>query len=136
LLSKLYWQYIIVDEGHRMKNSHSKFAQTLGQKYQSRHRILLTGTPLQVPACYYANYSILSYHIVDNILLLYIDQNNLPELWSLLNFLLPTIFSSVDTFDQWFNKPFAAFRQQATNQAEGVYILFGVIVWIRLFTDV
>jgi len=48
MLSKLYWQYIIVDEGHRMKNSHSKFAQTLGQKYQSRHRILLTGTPLQV----------------------------------------------------------------------------------------
>lgn len=30
----------------------------------------------------------------------------------MLNFLLPTIFSSVDTFDQWFNKPFAAFRQQ------------------------
>lgn len=39
-------------------------------------------------------------------------QNNLPELWALLNFLLPTIFSSVDTFDQWFNKPFAAFRAQ------------------------
>eukprot|EP01035_Chromulina_nebulosa_P018288 gene18288-23968_t len=84
-LKRLYWQYIIVDEGHRMKNSHSKFAQTLGTQYQSRHRLLLTGTPL---------------------------QNNLPELWSLLNFLLPTIFSSVDTFDQWFNKPFAAFRNQ------------------------
>jgi ATP-dependent helicase STH1/SNF2 len=83
-LSKLFWQYIIVDEGHRMKNSHSKFASILGQKYSSRHRILLTGTPL---------------------------QNNLPELWSLLNFLLPTIFNSVDTFDQWFNKPFQSFRQ-------------------------
>ncbi|CAN0090836.1 unnamed protein product, partial [Laminaria digitata] len=31
-------------------------------------------------------------------------QNNLPELWSLLNFLLPTIFNSVDTFDHWFNQ--------------------------------
>lgn len=72
-----------------MKNSHSKFAQTLGTKYTSKHRILLTGTPL---------------------------QNNLPELWSLLNFLLPTIFSSVDTFDQWFNKPFAAFRNQGITQ--------------------
>ena len=40
-------------------------------------------------------------------------QNDLPELWALLNFLLPTIFSSVDTFDQWFNKPFAAFRNNA-----------------------
>eukprot|EP01034_Spumella_vulgaris_P021763 gene21763-27819_t len=84
-LRKLTWQYIIVDEGHRMKNAQSKFAQTLGTVYQSRHRILLTGTPL---------------------------QNNLPELWALLNFLLPTIFSSVDTFDQWFNKPFTAFRTQ------------------------
>ena len=83
-LKKFAWQYIIVDEGHRMKNAQSKFAQTLGTSYQSRHRVLLTGTPL---------------------------QNNLPELWALLNFLLPSIFSSVDTFDQWFNKPFAAFRQ-------------------------
>jgi SNF2 family DNA or RNA helicase len=46
-------------------------------------------------------------------------QNNLPELWALLNFLLPTIFSSVDTFDQWFNKPFAAFRNQAPGSAQG-----------------
>jgi ATP-dependent helicase STH1/SNF2 len=44
-------------------------------------------------------------------------QNDLPELWALLNFLLPTIFSSVDTFDQWFNKPFAAFRQQGAAAA-------------------
>jgi SNF2 family DNA or RNA helicase len=89
LLRRLTWQYIIVDEGHRMKNAQSKFAQTLGTIYSSKHRILLTGTPL---------------------------QNNLPELWALLNFLLPSIFSSVDTFDQWFNKPFATFRTQANNQ--------------------
>eukprot|EP01041_Mallomonas_annulata_P001914 gene1914-3715_t len=87
LLRKRQWQYIIVDEGHRMKNAQSKFAQILGTSYQSRHRILLTGTPL---------------------------QNNLPELWALLNFLLPTIFSSVDTFDQWFNKPFASFKNSST----------------------
>ena len=34
-------------------------------------------------------------------------QNSLPELWALLNFLLPTIFKSVTTFEQWFNTPFA-----------------------------
>lgn len=90
-LKKLDWQYIIVDEGHRMKNAQSKFTQTLGTQYHSRHRLLLTGTPL---------------------------QNSLPELWSLLNFLLPTIFSSVDTFDQWFNKPFAAFKQQQQQQQQ------------------
>ena len=45
-LCKISWQYIIVDEGHRMKNTKSKFAMTLGQAYTSAHRILLTGTPL------------------------------------------------------------------------------------------
>ncbi|KAJ2364573.1 ATP-dependent DNA helicase Snf21, partial [Coemansia sp. RSA 2611] len=33
--------------------------------------------------------------------------NNLPELWALLNFVLPTIFSSAQSFDEWFNAPFA-----------------------------
>ncbi|KAL4106250.1 hypothetical protein PRIC1_004302 [Phytophthora ramorum] len=82
VLRKYDWQYIIVDEGHRMKNAQSKFAMTLGSMYTSRNRLLLTGTPL---------------------------QNSLPELWALLNFLLPTIFESVDTFEQWFSKPFAQF---------------------------
>ena len=82
VLKKYHWQYIIVDEGHRMKNAQSKFAQTLGNMYTSRNRLLLTGTPL---------------------------QNSLPELWALLNFLLPTIFNSVENFEQWFSKPFAQF---------------------------
>jgi SNF2 family DNA or RNA helicase len=30
ILAKVFWQYIVVDEGHRMKNSKSKFAMTLG----------------------------------------------------------------------------------------------------------
>uniref|UniRef100_A0A7S3QBD0 Uncharacterized protein n=1 Tax=Chaetoceros debilis TaxID=122233 RepID=A0A7S3QBD0_9STRA len=81
-LRKLHWEYAIVDEGHRMKNAQSKFAVTLGTQYETKHRILLTGTPL---------------------------QNSLPELWALLNFLLPSVFNSVETFDQWFNKPFAQF---------------------------
>lgn len=43
--------------------------------------------------------------IVCNCLLLYV-QNNLEELWALLNFLLPNIFNSSEDFSQWFNKPF------------------------------
>ncbi|KAK4531878.1 hypothetical protein CCYA_CCYA09G2735 [Cyanidiococcus yangmingshanensis] len=78
-LSRIFWKYIIVDEGHRMKNAHCRLAMTLGVKYRSRNRLLLTGTPL---------------------------QNNLTELWALLNFLLPNIFSSVDTFESWFSTPF------------------------------
>jgi SNF2 family DNA or RNA helicase len=81
MLAKTRWAYVIVDEGHRMKNHGSKLTTTLQKYYHSTHRLILTGTPL---------------------------QNSLPELWSLLNFLLPNIFNSVDNFEEWFNKPFAS----------------------------
>ncbi|KAH8103254.1 SNF2-family ATP dependent chromatin remodeling factor snf21 [Phellopilus nigrolimitatus] len=80
VLSKMKWVHMIIDEGHRMKNTQSKLSQTLTQYYHSRYRLILTGTPL---------------------------QNNLPELWALLNFVLPKIFNSVKSFDEWFNTPFA-----------------------------
>ncbi|KAJ5795107.1 HAS subgroup [Penicillium paradoxum] len=80
VLSKIKWTHMIVDEGHRMKNTQSKLSSTLSTYYTSRYRIILTGTPL---------------------------QNNLPELWALLNFVLPNIFKSVKSFDEWFNTPFA-----------------------------
>lgn len=80
LLSKIKWVHMIIDEGHRMKNTNSKLSETLSQYYHSDYRLILTGTPL---------------------------QNNLPELWALLNFVLPQIFNSVTSFDEWFNKPFA-----------------------------
>ena len=80
LLAKIKWRYMIIDEGHRMKNHHCKLTQVLNTYYIAPHRLLLTGTPL---------------------------QNKLPELWALLNFLLPSIFKSCTTFEQWFNAPFA-----------------------------
>lgn len=80
LVLQIRWKYMIVDEGHRMKNHHCKLTQVLNTHYVAPRRILLTGTPL---------------------------QNKLPELWALLNFLLPTIFKSCSTFEQWFNAPFA-----------------------------
>ncbi|KAJ3879309.1 SNF2-family ATP dependent chromatin remodeling factor snf21 [Lentinula edodes] len=80
VLSKMKWLHMIIDEGHRMKNTQSKLAQTLTTYYHSRFRLILTGTPL---------------------------QNNLPELWALLNFALPKVFNSVKSFDEWFNTPFA-----------------------------
>ncbi|KAF8428570.1 SNF2 family N-terminal domain-containing protein [Tirmania nivea] len=80
ILSKIKWNYMIIDEGHRMKNNQSKLTVTLTTYYNCRFRLILTGTPL---------------------------QNNLPELWALLNFVLPNIFKSVKSFDEWFNTPFA-----------------------------
>jgi SWI/SNF-related matrix-associated actin-dependent regulator of chromatin subfamily A member 5 len=73
-LKKFKWQYLIVDEAHKIKNEESIVSQRL-RELRTHYRLLLTGTPL---------------------------QNNLHELWSLLNFLLPDIFSSSSDFDEWF----------------------------------
>ncbi|KAJ1419033.1 SNF2-related, N-terminal domain [Sesbania bispinosa] len=74
-LSSYHWKYLVVDEGHRLKNSKCLLVKRL--KYMKvENKLLLTGTPL---------------------------QNNLAELWSLLNFILPDIFSSLEEFESWFN---------------------------------
>jgi ATP-dependent helicase STH1/SNF2 len=48
LLSKIKWLHMIIDEGHRMKNTKSKLTYTLRTHYNTRYRLILTGTPLQV----------------------------------------------------------------------------------------
>ncbi|KAI8332917.1 SNF2 family N-terminal domain-containing protein [Chlamydoabsidia padenii] len=80
ILCKFKWLHMVIDEGHRMKNTQSKLTTVIRQHYSSRYRLILTGTPL---------------------------QNNLPELWALLNFILPKIFNSVKSFEEWFNTPFS-----------------------------
>ncbi|XP_028788424.1 ATP-dependent DNA helicase DDM1-like isoform X2 [Neltuma alba] len=70
-----HWKYVVIDEGHRLKNSKCKLVQML-KFLPVENKLLLTGTPL---------------------------QNNLAELWSLLNFILPDIFSSLEEFESWFN---------------------------------
>ncbi|XP_021942672.1 ATP-dependent helicase brm [Zootermopsis nevadensis] len=97
MLAKLHWKYMIIDEGHRMKNHHCKLTQVLNTHYLATHRLLLTGTPL---------------------------QNKLPELWALLNFLLPSIFKSCSTFEQWFNAPFATTGEKVElNEEETILII-------------
>lgn len=97
ILAKISWKYMIIDEGHRMKNHHCKLTQVLNTHYIAPHRLLLTGTPL---------------------------QNKLPELWALLNFLLPSIFKSVSTFEQWFNAPFATTGEKVElNEEETILII-------------
>ena len=97
ILCKLRWKYMVIDEGHRMKNHNNKLTVTINQFYTTSHRILLTGTPL---------------------------QNKLPELWALLNFLLPSIFKACDTFEQWFNAPFAITGEKVElNEEETILII-------------
>ncbi|KAG1693943.1 SWI/SNF-related matrix-associated actin-dependent regulator of chromatin subfamily A member 5 [Nymphon striatum] len=66
VLKKFNWRYLVIDEAHRIKNEKSKLSEIV-REFKTTNRLLLTGTPL---------------------------QNNLHELWSLLNFLLPDVFNS------------------------------------------
>ncbi|KAH7462525.1 hypothetical protein KRP22_004946 [Phytophthora ramorum] len=75
LLQKIKWRYLLIDEAHRVKNENSKLSKVV-REFKVEHRLLITGTPL---------------------------QNNLHELWALLNFLLPDVFSDSEDFDSWFN---------------------------------
>ena len=43
ILFQIRWKYMIIDEGHRMKNHHCKLTQILNTFYTSNSRLLLTG---------------------------------------------------------------------------------------------
>ena len=73
-LERYTWQYMILDEGHRIKNRNCKLVRELKQ-IRTISRLLLTGTPI---------------------------QNTLEELWSLLNFCSPQIFDDLEVFQSWF----------------------------------
>ncbi|KAG7229909.1 hypothetical protein INR49_009627 [Caranx melampygus] len=66
-LQRFQWKFLIVDEGHRIKNLNCRLVREL-KMFPTDNKLLLTGTPL---------------------------QNNLAELWSLLNFLLPEVFDDL-----------------------------------------
>ncbi|KAL8162487.1 hypothetical protein V2J09_013976 [Rumex salicifolius] len=87
-LSKVDWKYIIIDEAQRMKDRESVLARDL-DRYRCQRRLLLTGTPL---------------------------QNDLKELWSLLNLLLPEVFDNRKAFHDWFSQPFQ--KEGPTHNAE------------------
>ena len=74
-LANFGWTFLVIDEGHRIKNLDCRLIREL-QNYRSANRLLITGTPL---------------------------QNNLTELWSLLHFLMPDIFTDLSEFESWFD---------------------------------
>lgn len=71
------WRYVVLDEGHKIKNDKTQIAMAL-QGLQAEYRLILTGTPL---------------------------QNNLEELWALLHWLYPSVFAknTADKFADAFN---------------------------------
>ncbi|VDP85856.1 unnamed protein product [Echinostoma caproni] len=74
-LRKIPFKCLIVDEGQRLKNPTSKLYRRLA-KFNTGLRLLLSGTPL---------------------------QNRISELWSLLHFVLPEVFTSLEMFENWFD---------------------------------
>ncbi|KAJ8085234.1 chromatin remodeling complex Adenosinetriphosphatase [Marasmius tenuissimus] len=75
-LKKFSFEYIVIDEAHRIKNVDSMLSHVV-RDFMSRGRLLITGTPL---------------------------QNNLQELFSLLNFICPEIFSNYSDLDSFLHK--------------------------------
>jgi ATP-dependent DNA helicase len=82
--------FLIVDEGQRLKNHRCTLIRSL-KKLKAQNRLLLSGTPI---------------------------QNNLDELWSLLNFVNPHIFDDLSVFQSWFGfRDIGQSTQRATDEA-------------------
>ena len=75
-LKKMSFAYIVIDEAHRIKNVDSILSQIV-RAFNSRGRLLITGTPL---------------------------QNNMKELFALLNFICPEIFSDYADLESFLHK--------------------------------
>ncbi|KAK7531747.1 SNF2 family DNA-dependent ATPase domain-containing protein [Phyllosticta citribraziliensis] len=90
ILTPLNWNYCVLDEGHLIKNSRTKTTQAV-KRLHSNHRLILTGTPI---------------------------QNNVLELWSLFDFLMPGFLGSEKVFQDRFAKPIAASRFSKSSSRE------------------
>ena len=81
-LGRVDWLYCVLDEGHIIKNAKTKLAAAVKQ-IRAQHRLLLSGTPI---------------------------QNNVLELWSLFDFLMPGFLGDDRVFNDRFSKPILADR--------------------------
>lgn len=74
-VARLHFNYLVLDEGHKVKSHETQIAAAV-RRVHCENRLLLTGTPL---------------------------QNNLVELWSLLELLYPDVFTTSTPFAAAFN---------------------------------
>ncbi|CAF2111682.1 unnamed protein product [Brassica napus] len=81
-LTQFSWNYCILDEGHIIKNAKSKITSAVKQ-LKAQHRLILSGTPI---------------------------QNNIIELWSLFDFLMPGFLGTERQFQASYGKPLLAAR--------------------------
>ncbi|KAI9888969.1 MAG: TATA-binding protein-associated factor mot1 [Vezdaea aestivalis] len=90
ILGKLNWNYCVLDEGHIIKNPRAKSTMAV-KRLLSNHRLILSGTPI---------------------------QNNVLELWSLFDFLMPGFLGTEKVFHDRFAKPIAASRFSRSSSKE------------------
>ncbi|RKP19180.1 hypothetical protein ROZALSC1DRAFT_8672, partial [Rozella allomycis CSF55] len=74
---KFNYNYFILDEGHVIKNPKTKISLAV-KSIVAKHRLVLTGTPI---------------------------QNNILELWSIFDFLMPGFLGSEQEFNEKYVKP-------------------------------
>lgn len=90
LLSKKNFNYCVLDEGHIIKNAKAKLTQSV-KMLKANHRLILSGTPI---------------------------QNNVLELWSLFDFLMPGFLGTEKTFHDRYSKPIANSRDSKSSSKE------------------
>lgn len=102
---KIPWQYLIVDEAHKLKNEESRAHSSLAM-LKTNWRLIITGTPL---------------------------QNNLRELWALLHFLSPELFTDGSSFEDWFD---SSSGHEDTNAITRMHLILAPVMIRRLKADV
>ncbi|XP_052814760.1 TATA-binding protein-associated factor 172-like isoform X2 [Mya arenaria] len=88
--SSIHWNYCILDEGHIIKNGKTKISKAVKQ-LKCNHRLILSGTPI---------------------------QNNVLDLWSLFDFLVPGFLGTEKQFQARYGKPILASREAKSSSKE------------------
>ena len=96
LWQRVAFHLLVLDEGHRIKNAESQTAQAV-RKIHAENRIILTGTVL---------------------------SNNLIELYSLLNFLAPDVFTTSSPFAEAFDLTNNKVDPEKLNEAHTLLSVF------------
>ncbi|XP_063444326.1 TATA-binding protein-associated factor 172-like [Mytilus trossulus] len=84
------WNYCVLDEGHVIKNGKTKLSKAVKQ-LNCNHRLILSGTPI---------------------------QNNVLDLWSLFDFLMPGFLGTEKQFQARYGKPILQSRDAKSTSKE------------------
>lgn len=103
-LEEFNWHYCILDEGHIIKNAKTKLTKAV-KCIRANHRLILSGTPI---------------------------QNNVLELWSLFDFLMPGFLGSESSFSERFGKPILSNRDGKSKNNEAGMCPFNLPLYLHL----